>query len=74
MTHPRYAPVATSKVLPDRGAAHSIGSWSLGHSRDASMAMRTLVAKRQLSVKPKNVCTDASHDDHGRQARTVTNK
>src|SRR5271170_3199045 len=33
MTHPRYAPVATSKAVPDGGSAHSISSWSTLETR-----------------------------------------
>jgi predicted DNA-binding transcriptional regulator AlpA len=52
MTHPQYAPEATSKAGPDRGATHSIRSWSLGRNRDLG------VVKRDPSLKAKSVCTE----------------
>jgi hypothetical protein len=48
MIHPQYAPAVKATAMPDRRAAYSSGSWSLGHSEDAGVAIRRLAVKREI--------------------------
>src|SRR5580704_13381736 len=64
MTPSRYAPVAASKAVLDRGAAHSTGNWSLGSSRDAWPTIAVAAQLASLLIRTRLPSRSRSSSSH----------